>query len=235
MNLPGGASLVYLAFVLLFLPWAAYRNRGVIAQVGQTPEGSDKPLVTRAALYASTLFSLAILLFLSVVTGRTFGYQVFVLPRLEAREVLAGLAALGVSLVLMLLSYSLRTPEERRSMVVYRMLPRTPGEWAAYSAMCGAAGVAEEAAYRGVVVAILWHSLGSFWGAILISAVAFAVAHSVQGWKSGLIIFAMALAMHALVFYTGTLVVAMVVHALYDVIAGIVGAWRIRNGHVESA
>src|SRR5688572_4856918 len=203
MNLPGGASLVYLAFVLLFLPWAAYRNRGLIEQVGQTPEGADKPPVTRAALYASTLFSLALLLFLSVVTGRTFAYPVFALPRLDARELLAGLAALGASLVLMLLSYALRTTEERRTMVVYRMLPRTPGEWAGYTAMCGVAGVAEEAAYRGVVVAILWHSLGSFWAAILISAAAFAVAHSVQGWKSGVIIFAMALAMHALVLYTG--------------------------------
>ena len=96
------------------------------------------------------------------------------------------------------------------------MLPRTPGEWAGYTAMCGVAGDAEEAAHRDVVVAILWHSLGSFWAAILISPIAFAVAHSVQGWKSGVIIF------------------AMVVHALYDVIAGIVGAWRIRAGHVDS-
>ena len=66
-----------------------------------------------------------------------------------------------------------------------------------------------------------------------ISALAFAVSHALQGWKTGIIIFAIGLTMHALVWFTGTLVVAMVVHASYDVMAGIVGAWRVRTGQVE--
>ena len=35
-----------------------------------------------------------------------------------------------------------------------------------------------------------------------------------------LIIFGMALVMHALVWFTGTLIVAMIVHAVYDFVAG---------------
>jgi membrane protease YdiL (CAAX protease family) len=82
------------------------------------------------------------------------------------------------------------------------------------------AGVAEEAAYRGVGMTILWYSLGDPWLAAGICAAAFAVAHSIQGLKSGTVVFAIALVFHGLVAVTGTLVLAMVVHAIYDLIAG---------------
>lgn len=59
------------------------------------------------------------------------------------------------------------------------------------------------------------------------------MAHSLQGWKSAVFIFALALMMQGLVWYTGTLVVAMTVHALFDIGAGAVGAWRIRTGQVD--
>jgi membrane protease YdiL (CAAX protease family) len=95
------------------------------------------------------------------------------------------------------------------------------------------AGLAEEAAYRGVLVSILSYSLGSFEAACLISATIFALSHAMQGWKSGIIIFGMALSMHALASFTGTLVIGMVVHAVYDVCAVIIAAWRIKTDQVD--
>jgi membrane protease YdiL (CAAX protease family) len=83
-----------------------------------------------------------------------------------------------------------------------------------------AASVAEEAAYRGVGMSILWYYLGNPWLAALLCAAAFSLGHSTQGWKSASVIFAMALAFHGLVALTGTLVLAMVVHAIYDFVAG---------------
>jgi hypothetical protein len=53
-----------------------------------------------------------------------------------------------------------------------------------------------------------------------VSALAFAVAHAAQGWKSGVTIFAIALAMHGHVAYTRTLVLAMLVHVAYDLVVG---------------
>ena len=105
-------------------------------------------------------------------------------------------------------------------MAVYAWAPRSPREWALWTGTVLIARVAEEAAYRGVGMSILWYSLGNPWIAVLISAVAFAMAHSTQGWKSAVTIFGLALVMHALVAYTGTLVFAMVVHGTYDLIAG---------------
>jgi membrane protease YdiL (CAAX protease family) len=116
-------------------------------------------------------------------------------------------------------SHVVRTPEEQRTMPVLRLTPRSAGERALYSLVSVAAGVAEEAAYRGVLTSILWYALGSLWLAAITSAVAFAAGHAVQGWKSMAVIFVMACSMQLPVNYTGTLVIAMAVHAVYDLLA----------------
>jgi membrane protease YdiL (CAAX protease family) len=88
-----------------------------------------------------------------------------------------------------------------------------------------AASVAEEAAYRGVAMSILWYATGNPYLSAVLCSLAFAVAHAVQGWRSGLTIYLVALVMHGLVWFTSSLVPAMIVHALYDFIAG----WAIRR------
>ena len=90
-------------------------------------------------------------------------------------------------------------------------------------------------AYRGVAIASLTWLLGNAWLAVLVSAVAFALAHSTQGWKSSLIVFAVALSMHALVTFTGTLVIAMVIHTVFDLIAGYLPSQRAASDEREAA
>ena len=93
-----------------------------------------------------------------------------------------------------------------------------------------------ESAYRGVAIASLTWLLGNAWLAVLVSAVAFALAHSTQGWKSAVIVFFLALSMHALVAFTGTLVIAMVVHTVYDLVAGyLLTARRAKSEHEARA
>jgi membrane protease YdiL (CAAX protease family) len=82
------------------------------------------------------------------------------------------------------------------------------------------AGFTEEIAYRGVLFGILFYWIPNWWVAALLCAVAFALGHAIQGAKSTLIIFGMSIVFQGLVWYTGTLYVAMVVHAIYDIIAG---------------
>ncbi|HKQ98989.1 MAG TPA: CPBP family intramembrane glutamic endopeptidase, partial [Candidatus Polarisedimenticolia bacterium] len=48
---------------------------------------------------------------------------------------------------------------------------------------------------------------------------AFALAHAVQGRKSALMIFVLALVLHGLVRVTGSLLPAMAVHLIFDVVA----------------
>jgi membrane protease YdiL (CAAX protease family) len=82
------------------------------------------------------------------------------------------------------------------------------------------ASVAEEAAFRGVGWSILRYALGNPWLSAVPLCVAFAVVHWSQGWKSGIAIFGLAVVLHALVAFTGSLLPAMAVHAIYDFVAG---------------
>ncbi|MFI5310560.1 MAG: CPBP family intramembrane glutamic endopeptidase [Gemmatimonadales bacterium] len=242
MHLPGVPSLAYLFYLLAFMPWMAVRSMRKLAPVlsprasAHGPSAGEPTLPStpsREQLFASTLVSLALLLYLTWITGGTFGFRIFAAPALGTREILAGATTFAVAIGLMLLNRAVRTADERRTMAVYKLMPRAPREWALYVTTALAAGVAEEAAYRGVLMAILACSFGSAWVAVAISAGAFAASHALQGWKSGITIFMMALAMHALVWFTGTVVVAMVVHAVYDLAAGVLGAWRVRTNQVD--
>jgi membrane protease YdiL (CAAX protease family) len=106
------------------------------------------------------------------------------------------------------------------------LLPRTWPQWALWLAVSLAAGIAEETAYRGVLVVLLASATASFVVATVLSAIAFAIVHYPQGAKSMGWVFAIGLVMQAVVSVTGTLYVAMGVHAVYDVTAAIRGVGR---------
>jgi membrane protease YdiL (CAAX protease family) len=62
---------------------------------------------------------------------------------------------------------------------------------------------------------------GSLWAAALIASAVFGFSHLVQGWKSAGIVTGVALALHGLVVASGTLLIAIGAHFLYDLIAGL--------------
>ncbi len=219
MQLPGTPSLIFLAYLLLFLPWVGIRSA---RRMGEAHGGgaNSRPMPSRERIWLQTLIGQAILLFLAWRTGQSFDDHLFTTPDLGLREGLLALLALAACFGLRSLLRSLRSEEERRGAFVYRLAPRTVRETALWVGAVLLASVAEEAAYRGVGVSILWYSLDNYWLAATLSAIAFSLAHWVQGWKSAAVIFAMALVFQGLVTLTGTLVLAMIVHATYDFVAG---------------
>lgn len=218
MRLPGAGSLVILFWLFVLLPWSALRSARVVA-AHRAAHGGALP-VSRTSIWLSTLLVMALLLLFSWFVGRSFGYDAFAVPPLGVREYGLAVAALVTCLGLRLVARRMHRPEERRGLVVFAIAPRTADERALAIVVILVASVAEEVAYRGVAMNILWWSLGNPWLAAVACATAFALAHAVQGWKSGLVVFAIALVMHGLVASTGTLVLAMGVHAAYDLIAG---------------
>ena len=217
MTFPGLPSLFLLGYLFILLPVAAARSaRRLRSAEGTAP---SERLPSREAIWTSTLITQGALLLLAWLVGRSFDFEIFAVHNLGVAEMSAAAATLVLIFGLRQVSRAIRTEEEKRSMVVFLLAPRTRREWVLWSSTGLVASIAEEAAYRGVAFSILWYSLGSPWVAALLCAVAFALAHAVQGWKSGVIIFVMALAMHALVVFTGTLVLAMIVHAVYDFVA----------------
>jgi membrane protease YdiL (CAAX protease family) len=214
VNVPGLPSLFFLAYLLLLLPWLAFRS-------ARRLRGGAASMPAREAIWISTLISQTILLLLAWLVGRGFDYAMFAMPRVETKYFGAAILAFAICLGLRWLSRAIRSADERRKLAVYAWAPRSRREWILWTIVVLIGSIAEEAAYRGVGMQILWYSLGSPWPAVLILSIAFAVAHATQGAKSAVVIFAVALVMHALVAYTGTLIFAIVVHAIYDLITGI--------------
>jgi membrane protease YdiL (CAAX protease family) len=217
MHAIGLSAQVYLIYLLGLIPFAAIRSVRRF-NAPDAPDGAPpwRPLPSRMRMFISTSIILVILFALAWFTARSVGYQIFPVPTLGARELLAGVAALAICFALIFVARAIRTPEEIAKLPVNRLMPQGPRETVAYSVMSILAGISEEAAYRGVLVQVLGLVLGNPWVAVLVAATAFTIAHALQGWKSMLIIFVIACAMHALVWFTGTLVIAMVVHATYD-------------------
>jgi membrane protease YdiL (CAAX protease family) len=222
---PALLGTILLAHLLVVLPLLVWRSTRQFRAARAADPGPEAVLpVPRAQVFVGTIFMLGILFLLAWLAGRDPSYDIFRIGSIGAREILAGVAVFLLYLVLRKVARALHTDEERRRMVVRAMVPRSPLEWGLYVVMAIAAGIAEEAAYRGVGMYLLSQALGNAWVAALILSTAFALAHLLQEWKSLPFIFLMALAMHALVAVTGTLVVAMVVHAVFDLVAGVLAA-----------
>lgn len=226
MRPPSLSGLALLLYLLVFLPWMAWRSAGQLRAAREDPAANPLPPLT--SILAGTLLMLAVLFVLAWLVGRTFGYDPFHFPAIGARDLAAGAAALGAAFGLHGVSRLVRSEAERRQSFVYKLMPRTRQEWVLYIAMAVTAGIAEETAYRGVGMALLTWSTGNAWIAAGIMSLAFGIAHLTQEWKSVWIVVVMAVLMHALVALTGTLVIAMAVHTIYDIVAGVIGSREAR-------
>jgi membrane protease YdiL (CAAX protease family) len=169
---------------------------------------------------------------ISTMNARMMQRDLFAIPALGLREIGIGLAAFAVLLLAIPVSQRLQPPEERRKQLIYTLAPRNAKEYAGFAALSVLAGIAEEAAYRGVAVWILAPIVG-FAPAVFLSAAAFTVAHAVQGGRSMGVIFGIALVFHATVELTNTLVIAMAAHTAYDLVAGAVAGRRARMYDAE--
>lgn len=231
MTLPGAPSLVFLLYLFGFLPWAALRSARRLRAPVRGESGAELP--SRLRIWTGTLVLQGLLLLMAWQVGRGFGFGIFTASRPTPRDLLAAGAALGACFGLRAVLRLVRSEEERRRSILYRLAPRTTRERIAWTGAVLLASVAEEAAYRGVGFSILWYALGDPWAAAGLSALAFALAHSIQGWRSGVVVFLIALVMQGLVAVTGTLLLAMAVHALYDLVAGGVIATEARQLDAE--
>lgn len=220
-------ALVFLGYACLLLPGLAVLSRG-----GEGSAEGGEARAPRVSMYVGSLFVLGALLTLTVLTARETGIELFSMAGIGPWDVILALAVLGVAYGINAVVVSRMSESERRAGV--EIIPRTVPEWTAFSAAAVLAGVAEEAAYRGVALVLLTELTGAWWVAVAICVVAFAVGHAGQGRKAIVAVAVGAVAMHLLVHLTNTLVLAMAVHAVYDLTAVAWGARRIAREGVEA-
>jgi membrane protease YdiL (CAAX protease family) len=206
---PGTAGIVHLVLFGLLIPLGAWHSRRRMAR---------GPLPPRVPYFISVLVQQAAFLGIALAVAGALDLELFAPYRPDPLDATLGLGFLAAAIVLLRPAW--RRQVERRERFVALVAPRTALERALWIGVSVGAGVGEEIAYRGVFVAILAPALG-LPAAVGLAALAFALGHLAQGWRAGPVVLAFALGFHALVLATGTLVVAIVVHIAYDIVAGL--------------
>ena len=179
-----------------------------------------------------TIVLLAVLLWVSVVIAGRIGFGVFTYGPMPVAGWALGAAVLVACLGVRAFMRALTSDAERAMAARRAWAPQTARERWLFVGAAVLAGIAEEAAYRGVGWQVLSWTLGDrSIVAMWILSVAFALAHRVQGWAAMVGIGVMAVLMHLLVWRTETLLVAIAVHVAYDVLVGLATPWRSAASH----
>lgn len=119
-----------------------------------------------------------------------------------------------------------RASVRRQIAPVARVLPGTTLERGWFMALSVTAGVCEEWLFRGVLTTLfaMWFGLPL---AVLLANVSFGFGHAYQGRKQILTTGVIGLAMSGIVLATGSLVPAMLVHAVVDIGSGLTGYFAL--------
>jgi len=166
--------------------------------------------------------------------GRPWGDLRLALPHgwrlgLGVGYVIAGAALL----TLQLWSVARLTPERRVAARpklgnVTFMLPHTSAEERWFVALSITAGFCEELLYRGYLVWFVAPWLGQV-GAMAAIVAVFGISHAYQGRKGAVRATLAGAVMATIVLTSGSLIPAMIVHALIDSGGGTVGYWLLRE------
>jgi uncharacterized protein len=141
----------------------------------------------------------------------------------------AGGVLLGVALMAMVLQPQRRTLAASPEMVarlrqrlegVHRLLPASRAEWPGFVPLALTAGLCEEVLFRGFLLWVLAHVLPAWWMAALAQALLFGLAHVYQGPRGVFATFGVGVFLTGVVWISGSLWPAMLVHALLDLNAG---------------
>ena len=204
-------GIVFLLIVCAGVPYLALQSNKRLG---------NRPLpMSRRRFFVQSMVMQLLLLAIAVVAAARNGVRLLGAPRPPALS--WGAAALLLAFLVGVVVWRWPRRDAESKARVYRLLPHDRGELALYFALCLAAGVCEETAYRGVAAALLIRITGNWLVAVLIASVVFALAHAVQGRRAVVAVFAIANLAHIMVLLTQSLFPVMAVHAIYDAIAGV--------------
>jgi len=223
--LPTALDWILFVLVTVGLPLRALHGmRRLRAAVGSPALDGLRAALWRRALF--TQWSLvAVLAALWLARGREWDW-IGLAPR--ASWGLAGvLLGVGFITVLMLRQRAevasqpdLAGRVRARLAAVEPLMPHARTEWPAFAALAITAGACEEILFRGFVAWTLAHVLPSYLLVCLVQSLLFGLGHAYQGPRGVLLTGAVGLFLSGVVWVTGSLWAAMLVHALMDLNAG---------------
>lgn len=214
----GAFSWLFLIGAGLLLPLAAIAQQRQLATAG--PLG-----LRRMQIYASAFVTHAALLLGAWLALHELDVRLFAPWFPSALHVLAGLALLALGLAPLFAGWTGSDSSARARTEL--IAPRSSGERLVFAGVAVSAGVAEEVAYRGLLMLLVAHLTGGWWLPAIVASLAFGAAHAFQGWRGIAGASAMGFAAQVVVGITGTLFVAIGVHIIHDLVAGAVISRRV--------
>jgi membrane protease YdiL (CAAX protease family) len=203
---------VFLFVTTVYVPFAAIRGARRVRAPGGTP--------TRAQHLVSVVLTQGMGLLIAYFAATYEDLHLFPAPHLGWKHAAMAVGFLVPTLATLPWRWSWKSSDEKRRMMW--MLPNKPSDLVWWVGVALVAGIVEEFVYRGVMVTLWERILGSWWPAVLVCSVAFAVAHFVQGVRTVVIIAIFAIGNHLIVRASGDLYTAMAIHFLYDLLAGVI-------------
>lgn len=205
-----GFGAGFLLIIGVAIPYLAWKT-------SQRFRGDELPMPRNQFFFQTAIFQVVIY-GIALVAASTNAIRLRLLPIVWWKSWPA-LALLLLAVALLKFAWPSRDDGDKRRL--YAILPHDRRELGPYLVLCVVAGIAEEVIYRGVAYRLLLRLGISMWIAAAILSVVFALAHSVQGWRSTIVIGAIAAGFHFVVIYSGGLLPAIVAHLAYDALAGI--------------
>ena len=207
------APLGYLHLIAfgILIPIAALRAKKRI-------ESQQFFFAARRRYFISAFIQVGLFALFSIVVAYLNWIEIFPRTMPPPRAIIAGTLFLVLGIATGWSRWRKAVIEKKR--VVALFMPTDEVERLLWIGSAALAGFGEEITWRGVQTALLTRLTGSIAVAIVIAIATFAIAHAMQGWKSVGVIAVFSAGFHLIVWLSGSLYVAMVVHFLYDLIAG---------------
>lgn len=217
------SSIIFIGVIGGFIPIAAWMSKKAL----------DRGVrVERLDFYLETVIIQTVLVALALWVGRSNELAIPIAPKGGFPVVVAAGALLLVALASLAIGWRLSSPERRERLTM--IVPFSRSERLAWVGVSITAGVAEEIIYRAVLFGLLMVWTGQVWIAAVVAAVVFALAHLVQGWVAVVIVFAYGLLFQWLYLHSGSLLAPVVVHVIYDLLAGLLISWWSRRNHEQT-
>lgn len=222
------ADLVLVGLLVLGLPLRAWLAMSRLRAAEPEEAARLRPRLWRRAITTQWLIAAGVLL-QWVVTGRSFAS----LSLVPAFGYGAGGVVLGLAIMAAMMQPQRRSlaasPEavarlEERLAPVARLMPGSRAEWPRFVPLAITAGICEELLFRGFLLWVFAQVLPDWWQAAFAQAVVFGLAHAYQGVRGVFLTFAVGLFLTAVVWVSGSLWPAMLVHALLDLNSGDIAA-----------
>lgn len=210
-GLPGGAR-VWTVILLVPLPALLIIQGRKLGEIEALP---------RSEAYTSSIVSLWLLAFATLLVARASGYSLADLglpvPQVVRTSAWAGaLTAAGVAVL-----FAFRFAGVREPQLIRDLMPVSARERWLFTGVSITAGVCEEIVFRGFLIHVLYGATGSLALALLLSSGAFGVAHAYQQPVGALRAALLGLILALPLAIEGTIVPSIIAHAAIDILSGL--------------